>query len=143
MNEPISIFTNDDELQKCLEYWKEKLLLQNWRIVCELVPSEDIEGDYARNKVNVVMNASYIRIAIFDKKMVEFNDDIRYKLRNFCHEQTLVHELLHCHYNNIGWNNSSYELILADRLEHERLEQLSKTLIMVKYNLPIDWFTKC
>ena len=55
-------------------------------------------------------------------------------------EKTLVHELLHLKYNWFVPQKESVESVYYDTLEHSLLEQMAKSLIMAKYNIPLSWF---
>jgi hypothetical protein len=60
----------------------------------------------------------------------------------FCAEATLVHELLHCKYGLMKHEFDKYANRYMDVCEHALLEQMAKTLIMVKYELPFEFFYK-
>ena len=57
----------------------------------------------------------------------------------FCHEKTLVHELLHCKYCYMS-PPETYEGKNLELLEHQRLEEMARSLLMVKYGVDPDWF---
>lgn len=57
----------------------------------------------------------------------------------YCAEKILVHELLHCRYNWIK-SPDSVEGIFWYTYEHYFLEQMAKSLIMVKYGLELNYF---
>lgn len=129
---PIMKFT-EETLQKSLQWWQKKLFLNDWNIKAKLVPQQDIDGCAGTNEFEFINKSSLIRIAVIpDEARSEF-------ITKVCDECTLVHELLHCKYN---WEEGSglYEQMYVDTMEHQKLEQLAKTLIMVKYNLPFKWF---
>lgn len=126
--QPIMKF-NKELLQKLLSYWKRKLFLDDWIIHARLVPPEEINGYAGKNIFTFVDKSSSILIADIPLK------DREEFVSKVCDECTLVHELLHCKYNFLE-DEGTYE----DVLEHQKLEQMAKTLIMVKYNLPYSWF---
>ena len=134
---PIMEFESQEQLQACVEEWKKVLFLQDWTIKGALVdpPFLDDEGDElgGHNSLQVVNRCSFIQI-------VKPNDDIRDRIVKFCAEVTLVHELLHCKYNWTLKNADSIEYAYFETLEHSLIEQMAKSLIMVKYNLPFEWF---
>lgn len=129
-------FESEKQLRKCLKWWQKKLFLQDWAIKAILVeaPLLDDSGNElaGQNAFNIESSCSLIRVVIP-------NDDIRSRICKYCAELTLVHELLHCKYN---WTAapSTFEGVYCDTKEHQLLEQMAKSLIMVKYNLPFDWF---
>lgn len=130
--EPIMKFT-DETLQKSLKWWKKKLFLDDWNIKAKLLPQSEMGELAGLNEFKFVNKSSLIKIVeIPDEERKEF-------ITKVCDECTLVHELLHCMYN---WEEGSslYEQMYVDVIEHQKLEQMAKTLIMVKYNLPFKWF---
>lgn len=130
--QPVMIFT-PKTLKKCLKYWKKKLFLTDWTIQAKLVPKEELNNDdIGVNTFTFVDRSSLICIAVIPE-----NDRLNYVGR-ICDECTLVHELLHLKYNL--FDGKSFEKTYVDTLEHQKLEQLAKTLIMVKYNLSFKWF---
>ena len=134
---PIMEFESNEHLQSCIEEWKKVLFLQDWTIKGALVdpPFTDDSGEELRghNSFQVVNRCSFIQI-------VKPNDDIRNLMVKFCAELTLVHELLHCKYNWTLKDSNSIEYAYYETLEHSLIEQMAKSLIMVKYNLPFEWF---
>lgn len=132
---PVMVFDNKS-LKKCLKYWKKKLFLQDWTIKVKLVSPKEMDNEEIAglNQFNFVSKSSVISI----QKLSE--EDRLYSVSKSCDEQTLVHELLHCKYNFMESDNGSYETMYVDAMEHQKLDELSKTLIMVKYSLPFDWF---
>lgn len=134
MNEPIKIF-NEETLEESLKYWVSKLFLNNWTIKAKLVPLGELSlPDTVGNNTMVFENkSSLITIGIIP---IEDREKYIVKLYDEC---TLVHELLHCKYNFIE-GTGSFSQVYYDALEHQQLEELAKSLIMVKYNLPFEWF---
>lgn len=133
---PIMEFSSEEQLQSCIEYWKKILFLQDWVIKGKLVDElynesgNELAGD---NSFQIANKCSLIRI-------VKANEDIKSRIVKHCAEATLVHELLHCKYNWTEKNSNSIEYAYYDNLEHSLIEQMAKSLIMVKYDLPFEWF---
>ena len=99
------IFT-EDQLQERLEYWKEKLRLQDWIISIKFASQEELTDSLSAN-VSYLLENKQARIKIL--KNEEFPDDAW-----FPHdmEWLLVHELLHLHIAPIEpKNNSKYYAI--------------------------------
>ena len=69
----------------------------------------------------------------------QFTDDDTSRIVKVCQEKILVHELLHCKYNFVS-SPRSYESVHLDVCEHQYLEQMAKTLMMVKYGIGFEWF---
>lgn len=132
---PVMVFDNKS-LKKCLKYWKKKLFLQDWTIKVKLVSPKEMENEdlAGLNQCRFVNKSSVISIQQLSK------EDRICSVAKACDEQTLVHELLHCKYNFMESDSGSYETMYVDAIEHQKLDELSKTLIMVKYDLPFDWF---
>ena len=57
-------------------------------------------------------------------------------------ELTLVHELLHCLLFpiDVNPNEADYQTLYMDLDNHRKIDQLAKSLLMVKYNLDFDYF---
>lgn len=133
MQKPKEIFKSEEELKQYTKWWQEKLFLTDWIIVSKIcTPEEFITDNCAgENEFDMVNKCCIIRIL----------DSIYYgeRIIKYCAEQILVHELLHCKYNWIC-NENSYEGKYVDVMEHGLLEQMSKSLIMVKYGVGLEYF---
>lgn len=93
-----------------------------------------LEKEFAGiNSMNFVSKEAVIKISKFPK------EERKTFIAKVYDEHTLVHELLHCKYNFLECSGS-YESTYVDTLDPQQLEELAKTLIMVKYNLPFNWF---
>lgn len=134
---PVMEFESREHLQSCIEEWKKVLFLEDWVIKGNLVDSlydENLGGELAgNNNFQVVNKCSVINI-------VKPNEDNTNRIVKYCAECILVHELLHCKYNWTSRDSNSIEYAYYDTLEHGLLEQMAKSLIMAKYNLPFKWF---
>ena len=134
---PIMEFSSEEELQACIEEWKKKLFLTDWTIKGILVdaPLLDDEGCElsGQNSFQIVNRCGVIKI-------VRPDEDIKSRIVKYCAEESLVHELLHCKYNWTMKSADSIEYAYYDTLEHSLIEQMAKSLIMTKYDLPFEWF---
>lgn len=128
---PVITFESQEQLNELLAYWQEKLFLNDWTIKVKLVDQEELEDCQGRNDFIHSIMSSLIRISRHHEET---------SVTKECHEQTLVHELLHLKYNLMDADSKSYESTFLSMEEHRLLEQLAKSLIMVKYNLSFDWF---
>lgn len=130
---PIEEFENQEQLNKSLEWWKNKLFLTDWIVkayICE--PHEFInEGMCGENEFDMVNKCCVIRI--LDR------ESYGNRIMKYCAEKVLAHELLHCKYNWIA-NENSYEGKYVEVMEHGLLEQMAKSLIMAKYDIGLDYF---
>jgi hypothetical protein len=134
---PIMEFTNDEELMACMREWKKILFLEHWTIKAMLVDAIENEEELCgQNHFVMILNCSLIKII---KPMPLTGEDLRNRMAKFCHEQILVHELLHCKYNWV-METDTYAGKYHDTLDHSLMEQMAKSLIMAKYNLPFEWF---
>lgn len=131
---PIMEFTTSEQAYKCLQEWQEILFLQDWTIKLNLVEPEDMNMQEVcgENIFQIETKSCVIKIL-----KPEFYGD---RIIKYCAEQILIHELLHCKYNWVARDYNSIEVVYFDTLEHALLEQMAKSLLMAKYNLPFDWF---
>lgn len=136
-NDPIMEFTSEEHLQNTIEEWKKILFLENWIIKGVLVepPLYDDNGCElgGKNSMQMANRACVISIVTPD-------EDNTSRIAKYCAEKTLVHELLHCKYNWLQKDSYQLESVYFDVMEHALLEEMAKSLIMVKYNLPFKWF---
>lgn len=131
--EPIMVFT-PETLNKSLKWWKKKLFLTDWTIHAKIVPPDELDGLSGNNTFTFEDKSSIIRIAD-----IPIDERSTY-VSKICDECTLVHELLHLKYDLFEGSKPSFEKVYVEAMEHQKLEQLAKTLIMIKYNLPFKWF---
>lgn len=131
---PIMEFTSIEQAYECLQYWQEKLFLQDWTIKLILASPDDmnLQDVCGENIYQVENHCCVIKIL-----RPEYYGD---RITKYCAELILIHELLHCLYNWLERDYNSIEVAYYDTLEHARLEQMAKSLFMVKYNLKFDWF---
>lgn len=127
------VFNSKEELQECLNWWKEKLFLTDWIIKASVCEPCDFKNEECCGENEFDMTNKCCVIRILDPKY--YGD----RIVKYCAEKVLVHELLHCKYNWI-YNSGSYEGKYVDVMEHGLLEQMAKSLIMAKYDLSLDYF---
>lgn len=133
---PIMEFETEEQLQACIEEWKKVLFLQHWVIKGKLVDElYDSNGVELAGHNNFVIEGNCCLIQI-----VRANEDNKSRIVKYCAEETLVHELLHCKYNWTQKSSDSIEYAYYEIMEHSLIEQMAKSLIMAKYNLPFEWF---
>lgn len=131
---PIMEFTSIEQAYECLNYWQEKLFLQDWTIKLLLVSPEEmnLKEVCGENIYQIDNKCCVVKIL----KSEYYGD----RIVKYCAEQILIHELLHCLYNWVERDYNSIEVAYYDILEHARLEQMAKSLLMTKYNLKFEWF---
>jgi len=137
-NEPIKIFETDEQLQTSLKEWQERLFLNDWCIVAKMVDkcSDDEYGTSGLNTHLPIQKTAYIEILKDSCEMIEQKVFIGKQPQ----ELVLVHELLHCKFSVLYNAQGTYEAKLAEYHDHSLLEEMAKSLIMAKYNLPFEWF---
>jgi hypothetical protein len=134
--EPVVKFEDLEEAYGCLEYWKKKLFLTDWTIKLNLVEGtlkmEDDREAEGKNNYVFMRKASLITLGLVTEDREEY-------VERMSQEQALVHELLHLKYN---WQiiENDHTGRFYDEMEHQLLEEMAKSLIMVKYSLDFDWF---
>lgn len=124
MSKPIEKYTNEEEFQQLAKWWVDKLNLNSWQILFQYEKELDYEGDrqaYGLTYPDHLLQ--YAVVMISDKG---------------CMELTIIHELLHlnCSYSTLDLrtNVDVDELpVLEANLMHRYLEEMAKTLLMVKY----------
>lgn len=124
---PVEKFKDLAEAKKYLEEWKHTLFLDDWFIKLIL---EDKEIDCLENRSGCCdyvtqQHSAKIRLAHY------LGDDFLVKQ---CEEVTLVHELLHCKKGYMSDND------IVNIMEEQQIEDMAKSLIICKYNLPREWF---
>ncbi len=137
MKKPICEFKNQKELNKCLKWWCKKLFLTDWIIKAKIIPQSEFELPDSSGENLMIFEQKTAQIHLLEYKAASENSFTKY-----CQEKVLVHELLHCKYNYMQDSNGSYEGKFLDAHDHQTLEEMAKTLIMVKYKIPFGWFKK-
>ena len=132
--EPICIFKDQAELDACLKWWKKRLFLNDWIISAHVIPMSEfnMEDAVGENLYQSGSKCAVIHICTEES----YPSDAMLKQ---CQEKTLVHELLHCNYCCLNFPDS-YEGKITEIFEHQRLEELARSLIMIKYGVDADWF---
>lgn len=135
MTGPIIEFGTQEELNLSLKEWQTRLFLNDWMIKAEIVPlSELSDKNYVgENKYEPVTKTSLIR-------MGKFNSDAKNGICKMFHELTLVHELMHLKLLFADGVESTMEGNYIGMNEHILIEEMAKSLIMAKYDIPFNWF---
>jgi hypothetical protein len=133
---PICKFESNEQFWDCLRYWQSRLFLDHWIIKATLVPSEMKSDDgkilEGRNFLTPQSGCAYIEVCQDDKE-----DGA---VEKHCEELTLVHELLHCKYAYFEDTEPTLESAWYETMEHKKLHEMARTLLMVKYDVGLDWF---
>ena len=133
---PCDEFEDDAELEKALRYWQSKLFLNDWIIKAKLVEPRTLYANDIHCTGTVNLNYE-IKTASIEIEKQDF--EAKTTLMKVVHEKVLVHEVLHLKYNILDVGGT-YEARVVDCLEHQLLEQMAKTLVMVKYGLDLSYF---
>lgn len=139
-DKPIDVFENQEQLEKVLREWQHRLFLDGWLILAyitdEIVDPDGVEVTDAAGYNSLVFELSISNIQLLS--------DETYKEKNMlfkhCQEKDLVHELLHCKYDWLGNQGGTYEGVYLDATEHQKLEEMAKSLIMAKYGVDYNYF---
>ena len=130
---PIMEFTSQKQLNKCLREWQKTLFLDHWIISVIISSPKKLGDNWGNNHFVYESNTSLIRLVKSTKSTTN-------KVMKYCMEQVLVHELLHCKYLSVEAQHPQIEDVHYEKKQHELIDQMAKSLIMVKYNLPFEWF---
>lgn len=134
--EPLTVFKDQNELDRYLRMWKRILFLEDWIIQATLIdaPLYNDNGD------ELLGNNTYqIDNKCASIKIVKSNDDNTNRLVKYCGELVLVHELLHCKRNWLQPPNSM-EGMFFDVLGHQSLEEEARSYLLARYNITKEWF---
>jgi hypothetical protein len=133
-NSPIMEFKAQIQADECLSEWQRRLFLDDWIIKVKLMPSHEI--DTSGNLCGYCDAEYSIKTAVIQIA----NDIIPDSVSKVCAEKTLVHELLHCKHINLEPNSNNYSGQYMSICQHQLIEEMSKSLIMAKYGVQLDWF---
>lgn len=134
---PIMVFENIEQAYECLDWWKSKLHLEHWVIHLAIIPyfESPLDSTYMGKCISDhVNNCGMIYLASHETLSENC-------IMTLCDEKVLVHELLHLRYPSIV-DSTNYASAYMDIEEHRKIEELAKSLIMVKYDLPFSWFDR-
>jgi hypothetical protein len=138
--EPVIIFQDDDQFMEYLRYWQNNLFLNDWIIKGKLCSFDELNNPenpdksiiHGDNSINVTCKTAYIRVL---GELPNYDN-----IAKFCAEKTLLHQLLRCKYAWMDHDPDQYADCYVHECELALLEQMAKTLIMVKYELPFEFF---
>lgn len=126
-NEPIIKFKTKKQFDKCVEWWMDKLNLNDWYVVAVMVDRQlNCEEPDTRRLGQTIFNFVSKQAKVY----IDNTGDV-------CAELTIVHELLHLlvpfmQINDEGCTDSSDSAFKSQML-HQSLEEMAKTLLLVKY----------
>jgi hypothetical protein len=128
-------FEDTREAREYLREWQHRLYLDDWIIKLYLIePSEDPENQ-GTVEIDSIHRCAIVRIAKYDKTANDY-------IIRLCHEQTLVHELMHCKLDLVDNHDCSdtAEGKCYDGHMHNIIDTMARSLIMAKYGIGPEWF---
>lgn len=136
----IEEFKSQTELNECLLWWQARLQLTDWIITARKVSKHELDNPDDQGECLMIHSRKVAEILILNREDLPQDSVVNTALR-YCEEEVLVHELLHLIYN---WMQppTTYEAIYLDEMEHQLLDTMARSLIMVKYNLDLSYFKK-
>lgn len=130
---PVRDFETEENAHLYLDYWMQMLFLTDWIVHLKYhdfneAPLNGANMGYC--DADYVNQCAVIHLA-YPKTIPE-------NCMTICDEHNLVHELLHLRYPVV--TDHTYEGEVVARITHADLEKMAKSLLMVKYNITLDWF---
>lgn len=143
---PIERFKNVDEMIACAKEWEKIMMLDNWSIKYELLDSlmdnddEPIGGVCRRDPI---YQAAHIKLHRDVTKDPKFDEDFPHgNTIRYNHEHILVHEMCHISVDVFSSvpRNTIENAFYMDNGSHRLVEVMTRSLLMARYGLTIDWF---
>jgi len=135
---PIMYFKSDEEFQECCRWWQHKLFLDDWFIKFHLqdgIIEDSSMGDSLDGYVEYNWSNKEADIVIGNvKNHVDGACTINVA------ELTIVHELLHIKDEYLTDMEDKDARTFHKYIAHRALEEMAKSLIMVKYGVDRDYF---
>lgn len=118
------IIRDQEHLDELLEYWMQKLNMNDWEIYAHLNPKHEMDQDLGR--------VSYLKSA--KKAVVGILNFHEYKDKNYKwdQEKTLVHELMHVHLGILDTYDDNDENTISGTVFHQLVESTAKILVSLK-----------
>ncbi len=108
------LYKNKRELNAGVKKWKKLLRLQDWTFTAALTPNRDINGHIAMCSVSIPRKHSFLHIGSTEKDQA---------VAKQCHEASLIHEMLHCHFESFRPDDE--EAPLEYEMWEQAIDQLS------------------
>lgn len=132
-NEPKLYFDSEKEMLDCLDEWKARLGLSDWKIAARICGKEDMDDAKYAGESDVQFVNSCGLISILRKE--DIPADVLLKQP---HEEVLIHELLH--FKFVSFVTHTREEAMYDIMQHQLLQTIAHALYVTKYDLPESWF---
>lgn len=135
MKEPILEFKDEQQAYECLKEWQTRLFLDDWIVMLDLCDDPVIcDGKECAGMHSTEYSIKTSVFSIYKKAHTEN------RISKHATESTIIHELLHLKYPMYEFMNESVQDIEYRSQTHMLIEQMSKSLLMAKYDLSFDWF---
>ncbi|MDD9147361.1 hypothetical protein OYT88_02200 [Sporolactobacillus sp. CQH2019] len=110
------IILSEEQLQKKLSYWQNRLRLKDWDITVSIKRMSQFSSDNLQGECEWVLQSKVARIRILDP------DDFTHSILTNDMEECLVHELLHLHFAPFD-NEKNY------MVQEQAIEAIAKALV--------------
>ena len=111
-----------EELKSIVEYWKDELGLQDWKIGISICRRDDMVLKEACGKNQYMHQSKLSLIRILDE--IDYGEE---RVEKQDQEKIIVHEILHCVFSTIDTDD-----VIKDRVQHQMIETLAKALVNAK-----------
>lgn len=128
--EPIRVFEDLKQFKEIAAEWQHMLFLDDWIISVGWHGMEDYPNEGGHVEYNIENQTATITL------MKHIPDD---RIIKACHELTLIHEMLHLKIDFLAAPENA-EGKLWEIWSHHNVYQMSKSLLMAKYNIDFSWF---
>ena len=136
--QPIMKFNDLEEANKWLDYYKEKLFLQDWNIKLTIEPGNDDSDTGAQVTYHSPEKEAIITIFRHSEK---YNKD---SVSKVCETHLLLHELFHIKldlpYDYYDNGKDTIEKREFYNNNHQLVDSMAKSVLMIQYNLDFSWF---
>lgn len=140
MTKPIKVFNSEEQFIDCCKYWQHKLFLDDWIIKFKMTKDKLYQDDILLHGLcEFNFDSKEAIITIFTGK---YSSDE--SISDTIGELTIIHELLHLKNEYIQIKDIIKEEphTFYKCTNHQSLEVMAKSLLMVKYNLDYDYFVR-
>jgi hypothetical protein len=119
-------FANQEELDATCDKWQEILRLRDWTVTAKIVPGADLPHAEAQCHVSLPRKSVFIEVARERASWAQGEQD---------DEASLVHELLHCHFEPFSPQVEDGETTLERDLWEQCIDQLSIAFVNLERDM--------
>jgi hypothetical protein len=116
-----------DQAQKLLDYWQEKLRLRDWEIDVEVVKPMEIDDDFGRTHIYSDKRVAKIFVTSPDDRV---HGDLA--SHGLDPEKTLVHEMLHIWFDHAGADGIESGPQRDKDLAHQAINAIALACVSVR-----------